>query len=264
MPAAAKIVILAIIQGVAEFLPISSSGHLVLFGKMLGLGADEGMIRLTITLHAGTLAAIIVFYFRRLLDMVIIPARRRLIPLLIVGSVPAAVVGVSLKKTGVIDGFFDNLVLVAMGFFCTGYLLLRSDVRVEKTVALERMGYPRSLLIGIAQAFAILPGVSRSGSTISTAVRNGLEKDDAAAFSFFLACPAIGGAALLEALSLLKDGGGTAACSPSMLALGFAVSAGVGYLSLKLLIGILKRGKLYWFAFYCFGIGLVALSVHFT
>ena len=259
------VIILAAAQGVAEFLPVSSSGHLLVLGSWFGLNPEENMT-LNIVLHAGTLLAIVVFYFKRLLSILLEPARRRLIALVIAGSVPAAVVGIGLKISGWEEKLFSSSWAAAVGFAFTATLLLKvfgkhNNADQQAGVSSEKMTFKDSLLIGCAQALAITPGISRSGSTISAGVLRGLRKADAAEFSFLLAIPAIGGAALLEFLDCIKESTMPEKGELVLLGVGFLVAAVVGYAALAGLIAMLQRGKLGYFAYYLYAAALITAAV---
>ena len=259
-----EVCVLAAAQGIAEFLPISSSGHLLVLGNWFGFDAEKSM-SLNVVLHAGTLLAIVIFYFKKLLSILLDPARRRLIGLVIAGSVPAAVVGVGLKVTHLESVIFASPYIAAAGFAVTGFMLFKvfSSHAEDKSDAVptEKMSYKQALAIGCAQALAITPGISRSGSTISCGVMCNLRKADAAEFSFLLAIPAIGGAALLETLDIIKTPEAVSNGAWLPLALGFAVSAAVGYFSLAGLIALLKKGRLDCFAYYLFIAALISAAV---
>ena len=264
------VIIMAAAQGIAEFLPISSSGHLLVLGNWFGLDAESNMT-LNVVLHAGTLLAILVYYFRKLLSILMEPQRRKLILLVIVGSIPAAVVGLGLKFSGLDEKLFASTWVAAAGFVITATMILlvfgapwqkKSSDELEKGIAAEKMHFLQAFLIGCAQALAITPGISRSGSTISCGLFVKLRKADAAEFSFLLAIPAIGGAAILELKDLLQES--THAVSGSqwgIYAIGFCVSAAVGYAALTGLIAMLRRGKLGWFACYLYVVALIVAGV---
>ncbi|MCF6176612.1 MAG: undecaprenyl-diphosphate phosphatase [Victivallaceae bacterium] len=255
-----KIIILAVVQGVAEFLPISSSGHLAVIGKLLDWHA-EGSMQMNVTLHAGTLLAILIYYFKELLKLLKVEAGRKVIPAIIIGSVPAAIIGFTIKGFHLEYMLFGNLVVVGTGFICTGIMLLTAMRSKEGDSSLEEISLRQALLIGIAQGIAIIPGISRSGSTISAGLKCGLKKADSATFSFMLAIPVIGGAALLELITGLKKGGVEVNSSELfVLGVGFAVAAVVGYFSLALLLKVLKRGKLTLFGWYVLGVGILTLG----
>ena len=249
-----KVVVLAAFQGVAEFLPISSSGHLQVLQFLLGTNPESDLF-LNVVLHAGTLLAILVFYFWELWKIL---AKREygLMLAVIVGTIPAGLVGVAIKKCGMEDAIFGPLWVPAAGFAVTALLLWfamrgRSGEDGDKgAVEIEKISLRQALLIGAAQAIAITPGISRSGSTIAAGLKFGLKKADCAQFSFLLAIPAIGGAALLESLDAIKEKMVITASQALIWGIGFAVSAVVGYISLKILLRLLRRGDFRWFSLY--------------
>lgn len=255
-----EIIIMAIFQGIAEFLPISSSGHLAVLAKLSGSN-PEGAMNTSIALHAGTLVSIVIFYFRSLLELL---NRNgiRIVALIVVGSIPAGVIGITVKLLKLDDLLALQMLVTGTGFLITA-MLLRYGLKeaVEDGTKLEAMTFKQSLIIGAAQAVAICPGISRSGSTIATAMRLGVNKADCAKFSFYLAIPAIGGATLLQIISALKktELNQSAMLDPALL-IGFFISAVVGLAALKLLISMLKRGKLEYFSRYLLVIGIAVLS----
>lgn len=260
MSPAVCVVLLALVQGVTEFLPVSSSGHLAVLGALFGFGESDSL-SLGIVLHAGSLAAITVVYFHELWKF-LRPGRLRLLGMLILGTIPAGTAGLLLKKLDPGSAFFGDMWLVGMGFLITGALLRLTGrgklvARSESAEAtpLEDLSWRQALIVGFAQMAAITPGISRSGSTIAAGVLCGLERSAAATFSFLLAIPVIGGAVLLEMLKLCSGKGASAAVPPGLLVLGFAVSAAVSFGALRLLISVVKRGKLSWFSWYMFAIG---------
>ena len=266
-----SVVILAVAQGVAEFLPVSSSGHLLVLGNWFGFDAESNMT-LNVVLHAGTLLAIAVFYFKHLLSILLEKSRRRLIALVIAGSVPAAVVGMGLKLSGWEEFIFSSPFVAVLGFIVTATLLggvfgfpgrgKDKSAEAENALSAEKISFGKALLIGCAQAVAITPGISRSGSTISAGVLCGMRKSDAAEFSLLLAIPAIGGAALLELLDFIKECNSAIPRSEILLlSVGFAVSAIVGYAALAGLIALLKKGKLGYFSYYLYIAALIVLVV---
>lgn len=248
--------ILGIVQGLTEFLPVSSSGHLVLGGKLLGVNSPGAGFE--VLAHAGTLLAILIWYRRDLLDMIVsvVTIRRdehfRLALLVILGSIPAAVIGLGFGHR--IEALFDDPILAAAMLMVTGLILLSLRFARPGNAGIR---WPTALAMGLAQAFAILPGISRSGSTIVTGIHTGVDRVQAARFSFLLAIPALGGAALLKARDLVD------APPPSSDLLAFligAVAAFVsGYLALRWLLGVIQRGRLDRFGFYCLAVGATAL-----
>lgn len=251
--------LLAVVQGVTEFLPVSSSGHLTVLQALLGWDPDKIMLT-DVNLHAGTLLAIVIFYFRELLSL-LRPEKWRMIGLVVAGSVPAALVGLSIKASGADDYFFHYPIVSGFGFLATATLLLvgMKGAPAEGQPA-EKMSFVDAVIIGCAQAVAILPGVSRSGSTIAAAMKCGIRKEDCASFSFLLAIPAIGGATLLETVSSIKKGHLVLSSAEMLpLVLGFVIAAVVGYLSLSLLLAVLRRGRLGWFSAYLYVLGTAVI-----
>ncbi len=252
-----EILILAVVQGVGEFLPISSSGHLVVVAALFaqfGGSLGEGGLTVNIVLHLGTLVAILVVYRRRI--WATLTSQRRLACLVVVGSIPAAVVGVSLKLLA--SEILQEPLLAGLMFPLTGALLLWSANRATGSLDCREMSYRHALLIGISQALAILPGISRSGATIVSGLACGLRRQEAAAFSFLLAIPAIGGAGLIEAVHLVKDP--PQQSQLGLLALGATVSFLVGLASLAWLLSWLERGRLHLFAWWVISLGVVVLA----
>ena len=252
---------MAVLQGLTEFLPVSSSGHLEVLSHVFKFKGDESM-SLSIMLHAGSLAAIVVFYFKTLLSL-LKKENFRVIGLILLGSVPAGVVGVTLKVTHWMDILSSSLPVVGFGFLITATLLRLSNkpkliqlAENEEPKRLSQITWRQALTIGVSQAIAIVPGISRSGTTISCGIITGVEREAAAAFSFLLALPAIGGATLLEILSLLKGKNPAAETFTGLqLAWGVILSAAVSFGALALLMNFVRRGKLIWFSWYLHVVG---------
>jgi undecaprenyl-diphosphatase len=271
-----KVVVLAIVQGVTEFLPISSDGHLVVASLLLGvqIDGDPRLHDLFVVLHFGTLLSIVVIYYQRLL--LLLGEDRKLLWPLFLGSIPAGIIGLLIKK-GLPDNI-ESLILLdpavtGIGFVITGAALLVGGQSKKGNRDYQTIKPLEALTIGCAQALAILPGISRSGMTISTGLKLGLAPRSAATFSFLLGAPIIFAATLLEAVQSLKPeplvlGSSNAVerMSPANLAIGVIVSFAVGVISLKLLIGLLERGKFQWFAWWCIplGLGLLIYAVAFA
>lgn len=252
-----EILALAVVQGIAEFLPVSSSGHLVV-GEALFDQFGYTKLGLVIVLHVGTLAAILVFYWRRIWRL--LGADRRVLSLLVVGSLPAAAVGLAIKATPwgkTLESGLESPLLAGLMFPVTGLMLLWAARHEAGQTTCRDLGYGKALLIGGLQAVAILPGISRSGSTIAAGLGCGLRRDEAAAFSFLLAIPAIGGGGLLEMLHLLEQGAGSTPVGG--LILGASVSFLVGLAALWWLIRWLNQGRLHRFAWYLIPLGVTVV-----
>ncbi|MDR2757654.1 MAG: undecaprenyl-diphosphate phosphatase [Planctomycetaceae bacterium] len=248
-----EILIISIVQGIGEFLPISSSGHLAVtehlfqrFGQPL-TGSETDFIKLEILLHFGTLVAVLIVFRRRIVDL--FGKDIRLIPLLIVGTLPAVVVGLLVKKFA--PWIETNLYIISICFAVTGILLIRSrNTDGEKTCS--TMTWFDALVIGTVQAIAILPGLSRSGSTIVAGLFRKLRRDEAATFSFLLAIPVIGGGGIFELKGLLKSNSEPNSLAVHLLLIGMLVSCLVGIAALIWLLDWLKKGQLWYFAVWLF------------
>jgi len=241
--------ILAVVQGIAEFLPISSSGHLVIFGDLLDqafgtVSSSTAKMQINVALHVGTLFSIVVVYWRELLSILPQP---KLLVAVILGTIPAGVIGVTFHDF--FEAAFSTPLIAGLCLYVTAAFLLLGQRLELNLIDLENIPAKHAVAIGFFQAVAILPGVSRSGSTIAGGLMTGLTRQAAATFSFLMAVPVIGGAALLEGRKLFS--GHEAGYSPSVLAFGAFVAFVVGVFSLRLLIRILSQRKLHWFAYYC-------------
>ncbi|GAB6098814.1 undecaprenyl-diphosphate phosphatase [Halanaerocella petrolearia] len=250
-----KVIILGAVQGLTEFLPVSSSGHLVLFRSLLGL---EKNLVLNVFLHFGTLLAVCIVYWDDIIDIITFkPKYRKFTLYLILGSVPAGVLGI------LFEDFFASLFTArAVGFMLlvTGLLLWLSDRMEDTGRRMEEMNHADALIVGLAQAFAIIPGISRSGSTIVGGLFRGLERKLAAKFSFLLSIPVIAGATLLKTKDLVVEGLG--ANSISYLTVGTISATVVGYFAIKLLLKLIDQEQLSVFAYYCWGIGIITILLN--
>ena len=263
-------VLMGLVQGIAEFLPISSSGHLAIAGDLLGANTEIPEF-FDVLLHLGTLAAVFVFYWNDIVEMVrefvsgvrdltqrktpvsVTPARR-LILLLVVATLPLVLV---LPVKDHIERMSDNLYFVSLALIFTGCLLFLSD-RIRKGRKNEKTAtLVDALLIGLAQAFATCPGISRSGTTITAGCAVGLERKFAVRFSFLMSIPAILGANLLSLLDVVGEG--VKWSEVPLYLVGVAVAAVSGYACLRLLKMIAEKGRFGWFAYYCWGVGLLTM-----
>lgn len=254
-------IILGIIQGLTEWLPISSTGHLKLAEHFLGLKVP---IIFDITLHLGTLMVILI-YFKKEIKEVILALLRfdfkteygKLIPLIIVGTIPTALIG--LIFGAIIEDIFQNPLPIAIAFILCGIILYSTKTGKEKT---DTINYSKALMIGVAQGITIIPGISRSGTTIAVALLLRIRREKAFKFSFLLSVPAILGAFSLKAYSQM--GALTSAgYSWTEAIIGAFVAMAVGYFTLKLLSKILAAQKLHSFAFYCWFIASLSLIFSF-
>lgn len=250
------IVLLAIVQGIAEFLPISSSGHLVLIGRLLGNASESAALE--IILHAGTLGSILVVYWRRILQM--LTHDRRVIPLLIVGTLPAVAVGLPIKLFA--EPWLKSPLLTGCMLLVTAAILLTLRRLHQGERKYEELPVWQAFAIGCFQACAILPGLSRSGSTIFGGRWVGLRGPDAVTFSFLLAIPALCGATVLAVRDLYDQG--VSSQDVAVLALGAGISFTVGIFALRWLMRWSQKDRLHWFAWWCGPLGLVVIGLHFV
>ena len=272
-----RTLILAVVQGLTEFLPVSSDGHLVvvsaLFESVTCHKLDE-LLALEIMLHAGTLAAVLIVFRKQTVRL--LTADRRVIGLLIVGTLPAAVFGLTLKKLDKVYHWdiLESPLAAGLGLIVTGLVLLwgtrprvHTSPDADATASVEEHGltypeltYGQALLIGCFQAIAVLPGVSRSGLTIASSLALiGLRRSDAANFSFLLSIPAVGGAVFLQLVEFAREGTG-AQLPWGDLALGAVVSMLVGLAALRWLLLMLRGGKFRYFAYYCIPLGIAVTA----
>lgn len=264
-------ILLGLIQGVAEFLPISSSGHLAIAEHLLSMGSIDVPDFYDVLLHLGTLIAVFVAYWQDIREMVVeffsgvrdlahgttpnpVPPARRLILLIIVGTLPLFAV---LPVKDLVEGLSDNLYFVAGALVFTGLLLFASD-RVRKGRKTEKNAtLVDVLLVGVGQAIATCPGISRSGTTITAGCFVGFERKFAVRFSFLLSIPAILGANILSLKDALE--GEIIWADVPVYLVGVVVAAVVGYLCIRLLRMIADKGRFGWFAYYCWAAGALTL-----
>ncbi|MCK4885629.1 undecaprenyl-diphosphate phosphatase [Candidatus Bathyarchaeota archaeon] len=244
--------ILAVIQGLTEWLPISSSGHLVITQKVLGLNPP---LIFNVILHVGTLIVILTVFRKDILDIIKALVKRdfeteegKLALFIAVGSVPIAIIGFVFYDF--LKSLFSNLVAVGLALLITGCVLLVS----EKRIGNRKMGILDSLLIGLAQGVTIIPGISRSGVTVATGLLRRVDKAIAFKYSFLLSVPAVLGATVMESRDLAVGNEDAV-----LLFLGTIISMIVGYVSLKLLQKIVMNEKIHLFAYYCWIVGLVII-----
>jgi len=248
------VLILAVVQGITEWLPVSSSGHLVVLQWLL---QSEASWFFTLSLHVGTLCVTALFFWRDIVNILRALFRLdfksengKLALLLIVGTVPGAITGLLIAHF--FEAFFSNLVLVGEALLITGLFLFVSRRKTNR----KELGYVDSSLIGLAQGFAIIPGISRSGITLSTGTLRKVKREALFKFSFLLSIPGILGAIILEVTKSPVAVGNVD--TPAIL-FGIVISMVVGYLSLRLLKKIFMMERLHLFAYYCWIVGAIIL-----
>ncbi|MCP4115869.1 MAG: undecaprenyl-diphosphate phosphatase [Desulfobacteraceae bacterium] len=264
-------VVLGILQGLTEFLPVSSSGHLVLGQNFFGI--TEPALSFDISLHLGTLFAVVVVFFSDIKGMLLSFLRLtraggstgrvrtllkedrdvRLGALIIVGSVPTAVLGLILKEY--VHTLFSSIVIVGAMLMVTGTFLWLTKRMTGQGRGIREFGFGSALFIGFCQGLAVMPGISRSGATIAAGLFSGLDRETAARYSFLLSMPAIIGAEILSLRESFAAGGGL----DSVTLLGTLAAFVSGLFALRVLLKVVRQGKIYMFAPYCWAAGLIAI-----
>ena len=271
-------IVLGTIQGLTEFLPISSSGHLVISQHLFGL--KESALLFDISVHMGTLMAIIIYFGKELREIIASVVRCvrlllkreaslteiyedsyiKLVVFIVAGSIPTAILGLWIHRVS--DTLFSSVIivgsmLVATGvlLFLTGFLLWSTHWIHKKGADISQFSIKKAIIVGLIQGVAIIPGISRSGATIAGGLFLGLDKETAAKYSFLLSIPAILGAGIL----IFKDIHSYTTVPLNIMLIGFMTSGIVGYCSLRFLVYIVKKGQLHFFAPYCWVAGITAL-----
>ena len=260
-------IVLGVVQGLTEFLPVSSSGHLLLGQFFLGLDQERFGLSFDVALHIGTLVAVVSYFWRDLIRMALAFFRsfsyrdldndpdQRLAYLVIASTVPAALIGFCFED------FFESAVrspwVVVFNFVLVGVLFIVGEAVGTRTRRASKLGFGEALGIGLAQATALVPGVSRSGATITLGLFLGLRREEAATFSFLMSVPIIAGAGSLKVAQVVAAG--MDARQGVLFVVGFVTSAAVGYVTIRFLLNYLTNHSLRAFAYYRFGIAAVVV-----
>jgi undecaprenyl-diphosphatase len=266
--------VLGIVQGLTEFIPVSSSAHLVLVPWFFGW-PPLGLLFDTM-LHWGTLLSLVVIFWRDYIQLLrawglsigrrsLAEPEARLAWFILVGTIPAVVVGLLFKDF--VEALFGTPLAVGFFLLVTAGLLAGSEWlarRLRTPRTLEQMNWADAILIGVAQALALAPGISRSGATIATGLARGIRRDLAARFSFLLGTPAFFGAGLLMLVDAIQEDAGGVAGQFWVLALGFVAAAATGVVAIRFLLKYLRTHTLYVFAVYCLVVGLLTIVVWFV
>ena len=268
-------VVLGFLQGVAEFLPISSSGHLTLFQHFFGMEEPDQLFN--VLLHFATLLAVCVVYWRDIWEMIVEffcffgdifshrtyrgnpPEARRMVLLIIVGTLPLFLV---LPVKDKVEAFGNNPIFVCCALLVTGCILFLSDQMARGHKTARNATLLDVLLVGVAQGVATIPGLSRSGCTISAGMVRGFDRTFAVRYSFLMSLPAVLGATLLEVLDVMELEGGIPPENVPKYLLGMAVAAVVGYFSIQLVKLLAGKGRFGAFAFYCWGAGALFILLN--
>lgn len=264
--------VLGIVQGLTEFLPVSSSGHLVLFQNLFGM--KEPMLAFDIAVHGGTLLAILTFFHKDIFDILkdfvdflrravskkpvatasIQPPHRGLWVCILITLIPTGIMAVCFKH--LFETAFSKLIFVAAAWFVMGVLLILSERFQKGQKDLSVIHYGDAFWIGLVQGIALLPGISRSGSTILAGMFLGIKKEDAAKFSFLISIPAVAGAVMMD----LKEGMQYFSTHGAVVLTGFFAAVISGYFVIRWLMGLIRQGRFFLFGYYCIAVSLFALT----
>jgi len=255
-------IILGVIQGLTEFLPVSSSGHIELGKAILHIQTSDNLL-FSIVVHAATALSTIIVFRKVIIDLLkgLLQFKNneelRYSLKILVSMIPVGIVGLLFEEK--IESLFTgDVLLVGSMLFVTGIMLTITYLKKE---TVKSISYGRAMIIGIAQAIAILPGISRSGATISTALMTGVDREKAARFSFLMVLPPIAGATLLKTKDFIENTAVADSISSMVLIIGFLAAFLSGLVACSWMVKIVKSGKLIYFAYYCFIVGLSSIVI---
>ena len=259
-----SVIILGFIQGIAEFLPISSSAHLIIFRDLFGIGSNIGndiAMSFDIALHFGTLLAIGIYFFKDFINMInkgftkgVRDKEGKLLWYIVIATIPAAIAGILFEDI-IENAIRSNFIIIAIALIVMGIIIFLVDKYFKAKKSIEDMSLKDALIIGCSQVFALIPGFSRSGTTIAAGRCLNLKREDAAKFSFFLSAPVVLGAVVLD----LKDSIGTVFDNFAIFAVGILVSFVVGVLCIKFLMKYLKKNDFKIFMWYRLALGILVI-----
>lgn len=253
-------IVLGAVQGFAEFLPVSSSGHLILLQNWFGI--EDNVIFYSVMLHLGTLIPVIVVLWKEILELFKKPFNK--FWFLVVATIPAGIMGIIFSKVFDLDALFtDHVWLLSITFTFTAAEMLFSEMRAKKVKMLNPINLKTSFIMGCGQAVGVLPGVSRSGSTITAGCLEKVDKTENANFTFLMSIPIILAAVLLESLDLVQSGGGVGIDVLPLL-LGILTAMICGYIAIKFMLKIIKKANYKWFSVYLILISITNLIVYFV
>ncbi len=249
--------VLGLVQGLTEFLPISSSGHLVLFQRLFGL--SEGVLSFDIAVHLATLAAVLAIFREEIWAMIRHPTSK-LTLLVIVGTIPTAIIGFALK--GPVESLFESGRSLGIEFIATGLILIAAEALAKRRAASKgeaETTWLDAAAVGTAQGLAILPAISRSGLTLAGALACGIEREFALKFSFIMSIPPILGAGLLDAKDLVEAGAGLGVPAIPLL-VGVIAAAVSGYFAIRFMLKVFVKASLKYFSYYVFALGAIVIA----
>jgi undecaprenyl-diphosphatase len=257
--------LLGILQGLTEFIPVSSTAHLLIGQKVLGIPSNNAMFSFLVLVQLGTTLSLIVYFWKELWELIkaffakpFSSPLNRLAWYIIIATIPALIFGFLLKSA--VEKLFSTPLLEAgIRLLITAVVLGLAEWLGKRNRSLEKMTWLDALVVGLAQVLAVFPGASRSGTTISAGMARGLDRPSAARFAFLMAVPVMLAAGGYQSLDLLKMSG--LSTFLPLLAIGFVTAAVVGWLAIKWLLSYLNKHSLYVFAGYCAVVGLVVLAI---
>jgi len=240
-----KAIILGIVQGLTEFLPVSSSGHLIFFQKILDVNLEAGAMFLGIMLHIGTLISLMIVFFKDILGLF---KNLKMLGFILIASIPAALIGVIFGDD--IDRIFYSGDFLCYGFLITAVLLYITEIYSKKYIGNKNVGLKSSVITGLCQAVAVIPGISRSGSTIAGGTFMRVNRNENANFAFLMSIPVIAGAALIEIFKQFISGEGIPSNDILAILIGMLFAAISGYIAIKFMLKIIKKANYKWFSLY--------------
>ncbi|MBR3786365.1 MAG: undecaprenyl-diphosphate phosphatase [Firmicutes bacterium] len=261
-------IILGLVQGLGEFLPISSSGHLALLQNLFGIEGDQ-ILFFAVMLHLGTLVSVFIVYWKDICELVVelfvtikdlctgkglhLQERpvRKLGVMIIVATIPTAIIGLAFND--LFESFYGSFVAIGIGFLFTGIIMFLAERMGSSKKEIGEMGFGTAILVGTMQGIAICPGVSRSGSTLVGGLSTGLTREFAVRFAFLISIPSILGSVVLEVPDAVAQGIDPALLGP--IAAGMVVAAISGYAAIKGMIKLVSNGKLSYFSYYVWALG---------
>ncbi len=265
-------IILGLVQGLGEFLPISSSGHLALLQNFFGIDAEQ-ILFFSVMLHLGTLVSVFIVYWKDICELVVelfVTIRdvftgrglhlqekpvRKLGVMIIVATIPTAVIGLCFND--LFESFYGSFIAIGIGFLFTGFIMFLAERIGKHSKEIGEMGYGTAVAVGVMQGIAICPGVSRSGSTLVGGLSTGLKREFAVRFAFLISIPSILGSVVLELPDAIEAGIDPAVIGPIFA--GMVVAAISGYAAIKGMIKLVSNGKLSYFSYYVWALGAFTL-----
>ena len=240
-------IVLGLVQGLTEFLPVSSSGHLTFFELLFGF--ESGSVFYNIILHVATLLALVIVMWKDIVWLIKNPLSKY-VRMLLLSTILTGVIGIVID---ILIGASGSLLIIAIGFIITGILLLVLDCFIKKKKACDaEVGYKQAIVVGVVQGIAVLPGLSRSGSTLVSGVLSGAGQPQSARFSFLLSIPIILGGTIYETYKGIKHGFGFVSADILPMTIGFVVAFVSAILTLKWMLALVRKNKWVWFSVYLF------------